>query len=68
MLEMINTWVIKGTATPSLMDITMSPLQQSVVPGRFLGTPPLLRLSKSFLLFLVVFLPPLLLLIQAIDI
>jgi len=64
MLEIVNTWVFKGPATLIVMDITISALRQSVVPGRFLGIPPLLRLSKSFVLFLL----PLLLLIRAIDI
>ena len=63
-LEIVNTWVFKGTATLIIMGITVSALQQSIVPGRFLGIPPLLWLSKSFVLFL----PPLLLLIRAIDI
>jgi len=63
MLEIVNTWLFKGAATLSLMGFTMSPFQQSAVPGRFLGIPPLLRLSKLFVLLL----PPLLL-IQAIDI
>ena len=62
--EMVNTWLFKERAMPVTMDFTMSALQQSLVPGRFLGIPPLLRLSKSFVLFL----PPLLLLIQALDI
>ena len=59
----MNTWVLKGTAMPIVMDFTLSPHQKSVPHGRFLGTPPLLRSSKSYVLFL-----PLLLLIQAIDI
>ena len=65
MLEIVNTWAFKGTARLVLIvarDITVSLLQQPVLSGGFLGTPPLLRLSKSF----VSFLPPLFL-IQAID-
>jgi len=61
--EMVSTWLFKERAMLVItVDGTMSALQQSIVPGRFLGIPPLLRLSKSFVL------PPLLLLIRAIDI
>jgi len=64
-LEMVSTWLFKERAMLVItVDFTLSALQQSIVPGRFLGTPPLLRSSKSFVLFP----PPLLLLIQAIDI
>ena len=63
-LEMVNTWLFKERAMLVItVDFTLSALQQYIVPGRFLGIPPLLRLSKLFVLLL----PPLLL-IQAIDI
>jgi len=61
-LEIVNTWVLKGTATLIVMDFTLSPHQKSDLPGKFLGIPPLLKLSKSFVLLLP------LLLIQTIDI
>ena len=59
MLEIANTWVLMEAAMLMvIMHFTpLSSLRQPVVPGRFLGTPPLLRLSKSSMLFL----PPLLL-------